>query len=123
MRRRYEWSIKLPIFLAPAHSPPSLLALHLCISLVGSSHVSPGSAALVVHGPGAYRVLTQQHGTWILPGRWQISPFSVSWDTADHQELPWLLFTQVVLVQKQGSVKSTVVASCHYQSYYMSKSC
>lgn len=48
----------------PAHSPSSLLVLLLCIPQLHTPHVSSCSAALAVHGPGSYRFLAQQSGTW-----------------------------------------------------------
>lgn len=64
MRKRYGWSIKLPIFPRPAHSPFSVLVPLLCIPLLHPPHVSSDSAAVAVHGPGSYHFLAQQSGTW-----------------------------------------------------------
>lgn len=63
MKRRYGWSLELPIFPPPAHSPSSLLVLLLCIPQLHTPHVSSCSAALVVHGPRSYYFLAQQSRT------------------------------------------------------------
>lgn len=110
MRRRYGWSIKLPIFPSPAHSPSSLLVLLLCISLLHPSHVSSGSAALAVYGPGSYHFLTQQSGTWGDTTK-EVTDFLLFCVMGINRPQRAPLAFVHTGATKEGSVKSAVVAS------------